>query len=105
MFERPVLTAFVTVTVCEESTRLAPPSTAIPNPSVAFLNPNAPNPASAKNAKVSLAQLNIARDISMQVQNTEGEDKGKELPSTDEGGSSDEYRCRIVEELSSPTNE
>ena len=104
LFERSVLKAHVMVTVCEEYYRMVPPPSAMPSPSVTFHGPIAPSPAPAKFAKDTLAQLNFVSNVSMQVQNMEGVDKDKVAPSDDEGGSSDEFEFRIVEEPPSSTD-
>ena len=79
------------VTIREDTARPTPPSVDIHGPFVVFLGPcAAPDPTSVENAKVSLAQLNISCDVSMQVQMKDDEDKDKATPSTDEGGSNDE---------------
>ena len=92
--DRPVITTYITVTLREEAAGFNPPAAPAPQ-----------SPPDKDAAKDTRAPLEMERADKHQEQVKEAAGKATCATTEDEDGSSDEYRCRVVEELPSPAND
>lgn len=99
--DKPVLTAFITVTICEESLSSTPAPVTRPAPS-----PLDPQPSQAKNDfRAPVAPASMGQSI-LGMENLQVDFSSKDgSPGKNNADGEDEFGCRIVEEPESPTSE